>query len=152
MIVAERVLDHAEMRGRNGVADETLAIGFGRSDDASGQGKIEAGPAEQPRKEIRAANIGQEPDADLRHAEAVALARHAMGSVKRDADAAAEHEPVDQGHVRPDEFLEHPDMGVCRPIELTDRALRTLLDPLMQGLEIAPLEKTVGCADCITTP
>src|SRR5262245_18065307 len=137
MIVAERVLDYREMHRPDGVADETLAKGFGRSDDAAGQGKIESGPTEQARKEIRAADIGQEADADLRHAEAVALAGDAMGSVKRNADAAAEHEPVDQGHIRSDEFLEQPDMAVGGAIEFTDRALRGLLGPLMQHFEIA---------------
>ena len=125
------------MRGGNCVADEALAIGFGRADEPSGQGEVKTGPAEQPRKKIRAADVGQETNTDLRHAEAVPLACHAMRAVKADADAAAQHEAVDERHIRPDEFLEHPDMRIGGAVELAERSSRALLDPFMQDLEIA---------------
>jgi hypothetical protein len=91
----------------------------------------------ETREEIRAADIRQEADADLRHGRLVAFAGHAMGSVERDADAAAEQKAVDERHVRPDEFLQLPGMGVGGAIEGANGVERALLDPLVQGLEIA---------------
>ena len=141
MVVAERILNHAEMRGGHAVADQTMAIGFGGPDDAAGQRKIEPGPAQHARQEIGAATVGKKPDAHLRHAEAISLSRYAMRTVEANADAAAKSEAVDQRHVRPDEFLEHPDMGVSRAVELTDRTGRALLAPLVQDLEVATAGK-----------
>src|SRR3990170_3288829 len=137
MVVAQRILDHIEMRSGDGVAHETLTVSLGRSDDAPGQSEVESGAAKQTGKEIGAANIGEKADADLRHAEAVALPRHAMRAVKADADAAAETEAIDERHIRPDELLQHPNVTIGRAIEFADRAQRPLLAPFMQQFEVA---------------
>src|SRR5204862_2804636 len=76
LVVAQRVLDHAEMRRRDAVAYETLTVSLGRADEAPGQSKIDAGPSEQARQKKGAADVGQKADADLRHAKAIALPRH----------------------------------------------------------------------------
>ena len=67
VIVAHRVLDDMEMRGGNVVADQAQAIGIGRADGAAGQRQVESKVVLQSREEIRAADIGQKADADLRH-------------------------------------------------------------------------------------
>ena len=51
---------------------------------------------------------------------------------------------VDQRHVRPDEFLKHPDVSVGRAIELADRARGPLLAPLLQNLEVAAAGTRMG--------
>jgi len=67
-----------------------------------------------------------------------------MRAVERDADTAAEQEAVDERHVRPDEFLQLPAMGVGRAIEVADGIERALLDPFVQGLEVAAAAKHGG--------
>ncbi len=57
---------------------------------AAGQREIEAEMIFEAREEVGAADVREETDADLRHAEAIALAGDAMRAVERDADAAAE--------------------------------------------------------------
>jgi hypothetical protein len=146
MIVAQRIFDHAEMRRWNTVAHEALAISLGGADDASGQREIDSGPPEQTREKIGAAYVGEKADTDLRHAKAIALRGNTMRAVQRDADSAAEHEPIDERNIRPDEFLEHPHMRVRRAVEFLDRAKRPLLKPLMQDFEIAAAREHRGVA------
>ena len=68
-----------------------------RTDQAPGQGKIGPGPPQQAGQKIGAADVGEKADAHLRHTEAIALPGHGKRAVKGDADAAPEHEAVDQG-------------------------------------------------------
>src|SRR5262249_59616414 len=103
--------------------------------DASGQSKIDSGPSEQTREKIGAADVGKKTDADLRHAEFVALPGDTMRTMQRDADPSAEHESIDEGNIRPDEFLKHPHMRVSLAVEFLDCAEHPLLEPLMQDFE-----------------
>ncbi len=105
MVGGERILDDTELARRNVVADETQTVRVSGADACAGQREIGSHPTHEPREEIGAADVGQKTDAHLRHGEAVAFRRHAVGPEQRDADAAAIDEPVDQRHVRPDEFL-----------------------------------------------
>jgi hypothetical protein len=102
VVVVESVFDDVKMRGRNVVADKGEAMGIGGADSASSKRKVEPDVIVETRKKIGAADIRQKPNADLRHGHPVAFARHAMGAVERDADAATEQETIDEGNVRPD--------------------------------------------------
>ena len=65
------------------------------SDAVSGQREIHAVAAE-PGQDMTAADIGKEPDADLRHGELGVLRQDTVRTVEGDADAAAHDDPVDE--------------------------------------------------------
>ena len=65
----------------------------------AGEREIGAGRAGQARQRIGRADVGEEADADLGHGELVAVAGDPMAAVKRDPDAAAHDDAVDEGHI-----------------------------------------------------
>lgn len=137
MVVGDGILDDGKVCRRNAMRDEAAPVRVGATHAAAGERKIDSDPRRKPRQEIGAANVWQETNTNLRHGHAEIFAGDTVRTVKRDADATAEKETIDQRHVRPDEFFEPPDMGIGGAVEFTNRVDRALLEPLMQHFEIA---------------
>ena len=62
--------------------------------------KIHAGLARKAWQGIGCPHIGEEPNADLRHREEIALARNPMGAMQGHADSTTHDDAIDEGNVR----------------------------------------------------
>ena len=90
--------------------------------------------------------VGKEADAGLGHGKAVALAGDAMRAVERDADAGADHHPVDQRHGGLGEALELPVERIFRG-QRFDRLRLAAAAPVGGLLDVA-----AGAEGAVATP
>jgi len=68
-------------------------------DAGAGEGEKHAHGTRQTGEEIRSADVREQPDGGFRHGEGGVFRRDAVAAVHRNADAAAEAQPVDQRHI-----------------------------------------------------
>ena len=81
-----------------GEADEDRVGGAPRSPPVSARW-VPSSPG-APREQLGGADVGNEPDRHLRHAQLRPLGDDAVGAVRRDTDAAAQHDAVHDRDVR----------------------------------------------------
>ncbi len=77
-----------------------------------GKSQIHPGHSRHSRKKPAAADVWKETDAGFGHRKAQTFACDPVGSIKADADAAAHHDPVDQGKMGFAQALKRPIMLV----------------------------------------
>ena len=106
--VGERGRDLGKPRGRDAMRHQPQPVGIGAADGAARQRQIHADLVRHAGEGPAHPVVGKQADAGLGHGKAVALAGDAVRAVERDADAGADHHPVDQRDGRLGEALELP--------------------------------------------
>ena len=108
-VVGDRRGERVEVAVRHVVVGESHCDGVGAGERCTGQGGVQTQRAGCPGEQIRPADVGDEPDADLGHGDLGGIGHHPGVRVRADADAAAHHDAV---HHRHQGFGEPADLGV----------------------------------------
>ncbi len=125
-----------EARSGDAVRHQPQTIGIGPADGPPRERQIHADLVRHAGEGPADAVVREEADAGLGHGKAVALAGDAVRAIERDADAGADHHPVDERHGGLGEALEQPIERIFRRQGL-DRLCLAAPAPLGGLLDVA---------------